>query len=289
MLSVLLFCFFMTMGHGALLYPDFGITVFYTSTHPLCTALGDSGPYRGRSHQLLAPQLNTCYKCSGKAIKYENLNPYSSNKGGNIRQCVNLNNDCGGAFTCTDIPPNSCVQHPCISGDVVYGKWILYQIQGYLVQPFDDLSCDASSSRPPPYFYPDTSDHCAVFDNTTKLVPNNPKCVKWSSQGDENNVQVCTSAERACNATSVVIINDSSCDVNGASCTDYAVNSIDATGTCVSGSGWPFLGSPKAKVQYVEGNPLFVDTRNATSAWQRAVELALVLAASLLLVLVIVL
>lgn len=245
---------------SSLNYPSRGVTVFSTSTVSTCHPVSGE-PYRGRIYRYLSPRLDTCYKCSGKAIKWEKLR---SEPGGIIRQCVNLNNDCGGAFTCTDIQSGTCVTHPCISGSAVYGEWFNLIRRGYLVQPYGDASCGSSASLSPSYFYVDMVGRCLVFDNTTLEVPNNPKCTKWTSEGTSDSVTVCQASERTCNNTSPAIDPTACTLAGGALCATHQVDTLADSGTCGDGTGWPFLNAPGAKVQFVDGPPLFAGASTVT-------------------------
>lgn len=252
--TIVLFLMVIHITHVAAvqLYPAHGVTAFQAYSNAQCKGNAiDPGTYRGRIYRMLAPRLEVCYKCGGKAIRWENLNPHPA---GNIRQCINLGNDCTGSFSCTDITPGACVSHPCISGSSVFGLWFNQLFRGYHVQPYVDTSCSNTASLPPPYHYLDMNGHCLVFDNTTSITPLDPRCTSWTStgsgSGNARKVNVCTAPEKLCNNTSGA--NDPvQCDsANGAGCVLFDVDNT----TCASGAGWPFLGDPGVTVAFVDGN-----------------------------------
>lgn len=231
----------------AVSYPPSGVAAFSEYSDNRCLT-----PYRGRGYAMMAPKLNVCYKCGGKAIRYEQLTLFDGN-GGNVRQCINLNNDCGGSFTCTDIVPYTCVPHPCISGPSVYGQWFNQLYEGYHVFPNEDATCSDTSSLPMPYYYMDMGGFCQTFDNDTSIVPNNPKCIIWTSNGDDKMVNVCKTPTATCTGSSSHIREKCSVE-QGASCVMYAT---DAPGLCVDGRGWPLITHPGATVKYVPGHNAF--------------------------------
>ena len=250
-------------------YPRHGVVAFRPFGDKDCR---QHAYYRQQRYLMLAPKRDTCYKCVGKAYKY----PYMDPKHGQIRQCVNLNNQCNdGSWSCTDIHPGTCVPHPCVQGDALFGTWTHVHVRGVRVQPHETIDCDADASLDMPVFYVDTEGRCTILQSHSIDTPFGPVLTWWNMTITDHwtarDVTVCRLVDSGEPAAYEDTSTNATCPVTRfhtqATCDAYVARSHRPP--CGDGKGWPLLNAPKATVQYIHGPSVFASL--ASVVFPRAV------------------